>query len=113
MTNKISLDVVNFKQELKRIENEISEIGEIELHERIDYAVDQLQIVTPVDTGEARKGWQKEKEQFRISKSLYEDVGTIKNPVEHIVYLNQGTSKQAPKYFIEQVLSRIGLITPN
>jgi hypothetical protein len=33
------------------------------------------------------------------------------NEVDHIGPLNNGHSKQAPKLFIEQVLSTIGLIT--
>ena len=38
--------------------------------------------------------------------------GTILNQVEHISALNNGHSKQAPKYFIEQVLLTIGILTP-
>jgi hypothetical protein len=44
---------------------------------------------TPVDTGEARDGW-----------VIVGDA--IENPVEHIVPLNEGTSKQAPAHFIER-----------
>jgi len=113
MANDISLEVVNYKQELKRIEEEIAELGSIRVSERIKYATDQLKVVTPVDTGRARKGWRNEIVMKR-TKSL-EDVeaGTIINEVEYISTLNNGHSKQAPKYFIEQVLTRIGILTPN
>jgi hypothetical protein len=102
----ISLEVVNFRQELQRIEQEIQQIADADLMFRAQYAVDNLRIVTPVDTGEARSGWALEK-----TRELDNSVSAvISNYVEHIVYLNQGHSKQAPSYFVEQVLSRIGLL---
>ena len=109
MANKISMEVVNFRQELKRIEEEVLFQGNLRIHDRIDYATNQLRIVTPVDTGKARKGWYNKK-----NYSIYGTAsGEINNDVEYIEELNRGHSKQAPKYFIEQVLSTIGLITPN
>lgn len=108
----VSLDIVNFREEMERVEREVREAADMEISERITYAVDTLRVVTPVDTGEARSGWSSEK--YKGPTNLKEEVqeGIIKNPVEHIVYLNQGTSSQAPKYFIEQVLVKIGLVTP-
>lgn len=100
----ISLDVVNFKQEIQRIQKEAEEIAKEGVGEQAKYATEQLRVVTPVDTGEARSGWRLEDERNAF---------LIINDVEHIVYLNNGHSQQAPKYFIEQVLSTIGLITPN
>lgn len=112
MSNKISLEVVGFEQEMERIREEVRELANLSLHETVDYATDQLRIVTPVDSGEARRGWRNNNITLKSISGL-ERVSTISNDVEHIVYLNQGSSKQAPKYFIEQVLSTIGLITPN
>ena len=100
----VSLEVVNYKQELKRIEKEALELADAEIEDLAEYATKQLTVVTPVDTGEARRGW-------KLNKNG--DVILIINEVEHIVYLNNGHSKQAPQYFIEQVLSTIGLLTPN
>lgn len=107
MPDKISLEVVDFKKELKRIEEEVLYLGQLGVHDQIDYATDQLKIVTPVDTGEARAGWKNKKKTSVFNK----EYGSIINDVEHIVYLNNGSSKQAPKYFIEQVLSTIGILT--
>jgi hypothetical protein len=104
----ISLKVVNFDREMKRIEKEIKSIANDEIEKRVDYAVDTLVRVTPVDTGEARKGW----EHRMVPELDGTDGAVIKNDVDHIVQLNQGHSKQAPKFFIEQVLSRLGLLTP-
>lgn len=107
---KISLEVVNFEQEMRRIEKEVTKIANSQIEKRVDYATVQLGMVTPVDTGEARMGWKNRKEKsFRKRKFMS---ATIINNVEHISHLNKGHSKQAPKYFIEQVLMTIGLITP-
>ena len=104
----VSLELINFKQELKRIEEEVKALGNIEIEKRIDYAVDNLRVVTPVDTGEARSGWVSRK--YKDSDKLIEAL--IINEVEHISVLNNGHSKQAPRYFIEQVLTKIGILTP-
>jgi hypothetical protein len=106
---KVSLEVINFEQEMERIEKEVFELGNAEITKRILYATAQLKIVTPVDTGEAREGWLQVVERSSRGKFLS---GTIINTVEHISHLNNGHSQQAPRYFIEQVLSTIGLITP-
>jgi hypothetical protein len=46
---------------------------------------------TPKDTGEAAAGWRQEG-------------NAIVNDVEHIENLNDGSSEQAPAYFIEKTL---------
>jgi hypothetical protein len=104
--NKFSLEVVNFRKELDRVEREVKRQANMEIDKRVDFAVETLRVVTPVDTGEARSGWEN---KTYIGLDGYLD-GTILNSVEHIEYLNRGHSKQAPKYFIEQVLVTIGVI---
>ena len=59
-----------------------------------------LRDATPVDTGEARDGWV-------VTKR-----GEILNRVDHIVYLNQGHSPQAPAHFIEKTLSGYRGVVP-
>lgn len=51
----------------------------------------ELVHATPVDTGEARSGWQV------IGDALV-------NNVKHISLLNAGTSAQAPSFFIERTV---------
>lgn len=105
---KISLEIVNFEKEMKRVEAEVERLGSLEIDKRIDYATETLKQVTPVDTGEARSGW------YNVKKDgPFNEAGRIINEVEHIVYLNNGHSRQAPKYFIEQVLTKIGILTPD
>lgn len=100
---KIDLKKRDFYAEIARIQRDVKEIAEMEIQDRTIYTVNQLRTVTPVDQGEARDGWQ-------YSYSRLFGVATISNEVEHIVYLNQGHSKQAPAYFIEQVLNTIGIL---
>ena len=106
---EISLEIVNFKQEMQRIEEELLALGNLEITALIKYGTEKLKAVTPVKTGKARKGWQSKIDLTRRGKFLS---GTIFNQVEYIDVLNRGHSQQAPSYFIEQTLSRIGLITP-
>ena len=61
--------------------------------------VKKLAEATPVDTGEASKGW-------KIQGS------SIVNDVEHIEYLNQGSSKQAPAFFVEKTVLATRGVTP-
>lgn len=106
---KVTLEVVNFKEELARVEREVQRQANMTIEQRVDYATDTLRKVTPVDTGKARSGWYNQK-----TKDLNGFSGaTIVNNVEYISILNNGHSKQAPKYFIEQVLIKIGILTPN
>ena len=108
MADTIRIDIVNFRKEMRRVREELKSLASMEIEEKMDYSVDTLQIVTPVDTGEARSGWKSKKfsDQHGFSG------GSILNPVEHIVQLNNGSSRQAPRYFIEQVLTKIGILTP-
>lgn len=61
------------------------------LHAKLDNLVRDLAANTPIDTGEASEGWRREGD-------------TIVNDVEHIAQLNQGSSTQAPEFFIEKTL---------
>lgn len=62
----------------------------------------QLRKSTPIDTGEARDGWEMDR---AVS---VDDIARITNDVEHIVDLNRGTSQQAPRFFVESTLMRLG-----
>jgi hypothetical protein len=105
---KVSLDIVNFKQEMQRIEEEMTVLANEDITFLIKYGTEQLRTVTPVDTGKARKGWEF---KLDLKDGRGYKTGTILNRVDYIDTLNNGHSKQAPRYFIEQTLTRIGLIT--
>jgi hypothetical protein len=108
MASKISMEVVNFKQELARVEREVKRLANTDIKAKVVFATQTLKVVTPVDTGEARSGWE-DKTYYGFDGYLD---GTILNKVEHIEYLNRGHSQQAPEYFIEQVLMKVGVLTP-
>jgi hypothetical protein len=111
MVNRVTLDVVNFAAEMKRVEKEVYRLADNDIEGRIIFATRTLRQVTPVDTGRARKGWKHRIDRGFVSGETIG--GTISNNVEYIDILNKGHSKQAPRFFIEQVLSRIGLISPS
>jgi len=73
------------------LKKEIEAASKIIKQTKLNELVSALKQNTPVDTGEARDGWK------------IED-GRIINRVEHIDRLNQGSSQQAPAYFVEQTL---------
>ena len=106
----VSLEIVDFRQEMERLDRELKEVANKEIEDLIHYGTDQLKIVTPVDEGNARMGWFDE-----IEKNRYGGFsgGNIINEVEYIGRLNRGWSQQAPSYFIEQTLVKIGVITPS
>lgn len=56
-----------------------------------DSLVVKLAEATPIDTGFARESWKSEN-------------GKITNEADYILALNEGSSKQAPSHFIEQVI---------
>lgn len=62
--------------------------------------VEKLEAATPVDTGEARDAWSSHK----TGSTSFE----VTNTAEHIVFLNAGTSQQAPAYFIESIALQHG-----
>ena len=106
----VSLEIINFEEELQRIEQEMVDIVKPEMKRLVEFATEQLKIVTPVDTGRARRGWANEMKLTPDELELIEAL--IFNDVPYINRLNQGHSQQAPRFFIEQVLLKIGILTP-
>jgi len=54
---------------------------------------------TPIDTGEARDGWEMKPTPTGFA---------LTNDVEHVKFLNEGSSQQAPSYFIEAIALKYG-----
>ena len=71
-----------------------------EFAQRVLLAVKALKAATPKDTGRASKGWS--------STLTTTQVAQIQNEVPYIGILNDGHSQQAPAYFVEQTLHRLG-----
>ena len=74
------------------------DLGKLEKEVKEDLIV-SLKRATPVDTGNARDGWKLENDK-------------IVNNVEYISRLNNGSSQQAPQFFIEKVVLSEPRVTP-
>ncbi len=75
------------------IKKEVEAKQKLAFERELDKTVSDLKEATPVDTGEARDGW------YRVNNR-------IENDVEHIRFLNEGSSEQAPAHFIEQTIMK-------
>jgi hypothetical protein len=103
---KVSLEIKDFKQELSRIKREAQSLINAEITEITEFSTQSLIDVTPVDTGFARSQW-----KFDVKTNENGDsVGVISNGAPYIKRLNDGYSRQAPRFFIEKTLSQIGEI---
>lgn len=100
---KFDLEIKDFDKEVRRIHKEASRIANHELEKRVEHATEALASVTPVRTGYARSRW-----DYDMKRHGDEVYGEISNDAHYIGKLNQGTSQQAPAYFIEQVLMTVG-----
>ena len=97
---------VDFEKEIKRIQKEAVSLAEATIKERTEFTTEALRSVTPVDTGYAASRW-----KYSMIKIDGELVGKIDNDAPYIGILNTGYSKQAPPFFIEQVLLTIGEVS--
>jgi hypothetical protein len=96
---KVNLSIKNINKTFKELENKL--ILEVDFNNKkvVDNFVKELRQVTPVDTGFARDSWETSKSKDGID---------VSNTAEYIEYLNSGTSKQAPAYFIERTALKYG-----
>jgi hypothetical protein len=92
---------------MKDLEKEVFRIASDDLEFKVRFATDTLRKVTPVDTGNARSSWENE----ILFKDGAVDEAEITSDADYMVFLNDGSSRQAPAFFIEQVLMTIGVIT--
>jgi len=83
------MKVKGIQQTMNGIKVEFNDFVSNRKNKIINTTLEALKEATPVDTGHARDGWTS-------------TGNSIKNEVDYISILNQGTSDQAPKYFIEK-----------
>ena len=89
----------NFKAELLRLARKRHDDLVLKTTPVVLKLKEELVNATPIDTGLARESWS-------TSKTLKGH--DVKNSVEYIEYLNQGSSKQAPARFIEGIALKYG-----
>lgn len=88
--------VQSFNELKVAFNNEVDKV----LKENTQKMFSELKEATPVDTGKAQASWR----MVPLSKTRI----AVKNSTEYIVYLNRGSSKQAPAYFIERTALKYG-----
>ena len=66
--------------------------------------IENLKKSTPVDTGRARDGWK---------GHVKGNIAEVTNDVEYIDHLNNGSSSQAPRFFIEKAILETPNVSPN
>lgn len=89
------------KRTAKQIKSELNEFVVDFANEIIDEVYDGVKKRTPVRTGTARDGWEKQ----NIDK--LGDQGVVGNDVDYIVYLEDGTVKMAPRNMVKRTLQDI------
>ena len=111
---KITVDFRRMRAKIARAVEEVSDFSGEMAAKRLMQA---MILATPIRTGFARSQWTYEKKpnpaaSFNISTTsafgLVESRYTISNYAPYIIYLNRGSSRQAPAFFIEKTIMEQG-----
>jgi len=100
----MKLQVNGIKAEMAKLKANLEAAKQLRLKPVSEKLVAELKEATPVKTGHARDGWQVE---YVNGKAI------ITNDVPYIKELNEGTSAQAPAFFIEKVVLENKDVTPS
>ncbi len=95
----IKLKIKNIDQEFNRINKEAAKLTQEQSRKISKQLLNELVEKTPIDTGLARASW-----KLKENRNVFE----ITNSTEYIQYLNEGSSKQAPAFFIESTALKYG-----
>lgn len=97
-----------------KLVDKMREVVNTESQAKVEKLITDLELATPIDTGYARSRWNLTTldkpglgYNVKYSSVLFNFLGkqyTISNDAEYIVFLNKGSSKQAPSYFIENTI---------
>ena len=99
-SSKFKIKVTGVEKELAKAGKEFNTIQTKEVKKSAYAMSAELALATPVDTGEAQAGW-------KVRKKT-EEAYDVYNDVDHIDELNDGHSKQAPRFFIESIALKYG-----
>ena len=108
---------------LNKIIKRMNEIVEVQAEQNIIKLYNDIKLATPIDTGYARSRWQLQQTNspglsYKISYSpfllnVFSKEYSISNDAEYIIYLNKGSSQQAPAFFIENTILQNGFTINN
>ena len=99
---KFNIKVQNLKSEFNKLENDLKTEAATKSDELMVKALYDLKNATPKDSGFAADSWYFENEGKDLLTG-YENYSLV-NSVPYIETLNNGSSRQAPKRFIEKTL---------
>jgi hypothetical protein len=85
------IKVKGIKSTLRKIDVEFSRFEKDNKSKILNSLINRLIEATPIDTGNAKENWKLESNK-------------IINETEYISYLNEGSSQQAPRFFIEKTV---------
>jgi hypothetical protein len=85
--------------EIRRLQREMKVVSRQHCQKKSEQLLSRLVLATPIDTGAAAQGW---------SLNKTREGNVLTNSEEHIRYLNEGSSVQAPARFIEKEALKIG-----
>jgi hypothetical protein len=96
---KMKSVLLNIDNTFKELELAQEKLTKAEARRQVAAMKEDLKAATPIDTGYARSRWEVDET---------EDAFYVKNDADYIQYLNEGSSKQAPAYFVESVALKYG-----
>jgi hypothetical protein len=83
--------ITGIEQAINKVKQYTQAQIELEKTKQITSLIQELKNATPVDSGNARDNWKR-------------DGDAIVNEVDYISHLNEGTSQQAPAFFVEKTV---------
>lgn len=102
MPNAFSITLRGIEAEFNKIKTQFTKLSTAEIGKRANKMLNDFRKDTPVDTGKAQSSW-----HIMPTGSILMPF-IITNDTEYIQYLNAGSSKQAPAFFIERIALRYG-----
>jgi hypothetical protein len=93
------IKIRNLDYEMSKLKTKIKDSSDKEGEVTVIALTTDLRIATPVDTGLAQSSWKSRKTSLGF---------TVTNDVEYIDRLNEGSSQQAPAFFIEKTALKYG-----
>lgn len=109
----LKFEVKGFREATQKLNQDIHRDKTKFVDVNMEILKTKLTLNTPIDTGYARSRWVYDKEillrvSFKLSNKYFikftDEVYTVTNDAPYIEYLNRGSSKQAPAFFIEKTL---------
>lgn len=118
----LNIQIKNIQKEFNRINIERENTTKRQFNSKVIRIFNDIKVNTPILTGRARNSWnvslnpnsnidtKKGETAFNpitvLSSAKVDNTIYLSNGVPYIQYLNNGSSKQAPKRFIEKAIIR-------